>query len=89
MTAYINGGNIKVINRVDETTKNLETLETINGRFISIEDISKIFSNRAPFINNDREKIVLYVRDSRIKISANSSFILVDESFSIASFVYG
>tara|TARA_Y100001935_G_scaffold195594_1_gene163706 strand:+ start:298 stop:1785 length:1488 start_codon:yes stop_codon:yes gene_type:complete len=79
LTAYIKAGNIRVINRVDETTNNLETLETINGHFISIEDISKILSNRAPFINNDREKVVLYVRDSRIKISANSSFILVDD----------
>ena len=48
--------NIKVINRVDESINNLETLETINGHFISVNEISKILSNRAPFVNNEREK---------------------------------
>ena len=72
-------GAIKVINRADESVNSLETLETINGHFISVNEISKILSNRAPFVNNEREKIVLYVRDSRVKITANTSFILVDD----------
>ena len=76
---FINAGNIKVINKLDESIQNLETLETVNGEFISINEVSKILSNRIPFINQDREKIVLYLRDSRVKISANSSYILVDD----------
>ena len=79
VSSLTQAANIKVINRVDESVQNLETLETINGHFISVNEISKILSNRAPFVNNEREKIVLYVRDSRVKISANTSFILVDD----------
>ena len=77
--SFTQAANIKVINRVDETVDVLKTLETINGHFISVNEISKLLSNRAPFVNNEREKIVLYVGDSRVKISANTSFILVDD----------
>ena len=79
LSSFAQAANIKVINRVDESVNALETLETINGHFISVNEISKILSNRSPFVNNEREKIVLYIKDSRVKISANTSFILVDD----------
>ena len=73
------GDTIKVINNSNNSSYNIRTLDRLTGTFISTIDLSKILTNRDPYINVDREKMVLYIGDKRIKLSSYSSFVLVDE----------
>ncbi len=73
------GDTIKVINNSNNSSYNIRTLDRLTGAFISTIDLSKILTNRDPYINVDREKMVLYIGGKRIKLSSYSSFVLVDE----------
>ena len=70
---------VKVINNLNSSSYSIRTLDRLTGTYISILDFSKILTNRDPYINEDRGKMVLYIGDKRIKISSYSSFVLVDE----------
>ena len=70
---------VKVINNLNSSSYSIRTLDRLSGTYISIIDLSKILTNRDPYINEDRAKMVLYIGDKRIKISSYSSFVLVDE----------
>ena len=72
-------GTIRVVNRVDNSIDDILTLDKLRGTYVSTIDVSRILSKRDPFINKDRGKMVLYIGDHRIKISANSSYLLVDD----------
>ena len=70
---------ILVVNSVDQKEHDLAVLDSNKGLYISANGLSTILTSREPFVNIDRMKMVLYFSDTRIKISSNSSFILVDE----------
>jgi len=70
---------VRVINRVNNSTDEIKTLDNLRGVYVSVKDVSRILSKRNPYINSDRLKIVVYLGNNRLKISGNSSFILVDE----------
>ena len=70
---------VRVINRVNNSTDEIKTLDRLRGVYVSVKDVSRILSKRKPYINSDRLKIVVYLGNNRLKISGNSSFILVDE----------
>ena len=70
---------VRVINRVNNSTDEIKTLDRMRGVYVSVKDVSRILSKRKPYINSDRLKIVVYLGNNRLKISGNSSFILVDE----------
>jgi N-acetylmuramoyl-L-alanine amidase len=70
---------VKVVNKSNSVTYNIRTLERLTGAYISTIDVSRLLTNRDPYINSDRGKMVIYLGDKRIKISSSSSFILVDE----------
>ncbi|SUZ75119.1 uncharacterized protein METZ01_LOCUS27973 [marine metagenome] len=72
-------GSIRVVNRVNNSMDDITTLDRLRGTYVSTKDISRILAKRDPFINKDRGKMVLYIDNHRIKISGNSSFILIDE----------
>ena len=72
-------GTIRVVNRVDNSIDDILTLDKLRGTYVSTIDVSRILAKRDPFINKDRGKMVLYIGDHRIKISANSSYLLVDD----------
>ena len=73
------GGSIRVVNRVNNSMDDIETLDRLRGTFVSTRDVSRILAKRDPFVNEDRGKMVLYIGAHRIKISGNSSFILINE----------
>lgn len=73
------GGSIRVVDRVNNSMDDIETLDRLRGTFVSTLDVSRILAKRAPFVNDARGKMVLYIGSHRIKISSNSSFILIDE----------
>ena len=70
---------VRVINRVNNSTDEIKTLDNLRGVYVSVKDVSRILSKRNPYVNSDRLKIVVYLGNNRLKISGNSSFILVDE----------
>lgn len=70
---------VRVINRVDKTEDEIKTLDNLRGTYISLNDVSRILAKRKPYVNKDRRKMVLYIGDHRIKISSQTSFILVDD----------
>ena len=78
---------VRVINRVNNSTDEIKTLDKLRGVYVSVKDVSRILSSKQPYINSDRLKIVVYLGNNRLKISGNSSFILVDERvYQIPSF---
>tara|TARA_B100000427_G_scaffold52161_1_gene40046 strand:+ start:11450 stop:12898 length:1449 start_codon:yes stop_codon:yes gene_type:complete len=77
--SFIFGDTVKIINKKDNFVSDIQTLDRLQGTFISIIDISKILAKRDPYINSERKKMVLYIGDNRIKVSSGSSYILVDE----------
>jgi len=70
---------VKVINRVNQQEDEIKTLDWLEGTYVSSRDISRVLANREPFVNMERKKMVLYIGDHRIKVSAQTSYILVDE----------
>ena len=51
---------VKVVNNSNSSSYNIRTLDRLSGTFISTIDLSKILTNRNPYINVDRGKMVLY-----------------------------
>ncbi len=70
---------VKIVNKKDNVVNEIRTLDRLQGIFISINDVSNILAKRDPYINQDRKKMVLYIGDNRIKISSNSSYVIIDE----------
>ena len=79
LVSFIFGDTVKIVNKKDNFVSDIQTLDRLQGTFISIIDISKILAKRDPYINSERKKMVLYIGDNRIKVSSGSSYILVDE----------
>ena len=72
-------GSVRVVNRLDNSMDDIKTLDRLRGTYVSTKDVSRILAKRKPFINEARGKMVLYLGNHRIKISGNSSYILIDE----------
>ena len=70
---------VRVVNRTNNSTDQIRTLDDLRGVYVSVKDVSRVLSPRQPFVNVDRLKMVLYIGNNRLKISGNSSYILVDE----------
>ena len=77
--AALYGSTVRVINRVDNSTDEIKTLDNLRGVYVSAKDVSRVLSSRQPYVNSDRNKMVIYIGNNRLKISGNSSFVLVDE----------
>ena len=75
----LSGSTVRVINRVDNSTDEIKTLDNLRGVYVSAKDVSRVLSSRQPYVNSDRNKMVIYIGNNRLKISGNSSFVLVDE----------
>jgi len=75
---------IGVLNIIDKNEDELNTIDYKGEPYISVKELSRILSDRKPYENAARKKIVLYFSDNRIKISSLSSFIIVnDEIFQL------
>jgi len=69
---------IKVINQIDSTVDQLKVLENTPVVYCSIKDLARVLSTTI-YENIEREKIVLYLDEHRVKISAGTSFIVIDD----------
>ena len=75
---------IGVLNIIDKNEDELNTIDYKGEPYVSVKELSRILSDREPYENAARKKIVLYFSDNRIKISNLSSFIIVnDEVFQL------
>ena len=69
---------IKVLYRTDMRQDKLRTLDRGPGTYFSTIDLARILDCRY-YVNPERQKIVLYIANHRVKISAKSSFVIIDE----------
>ncbi len=72
------GGTVRVLNRSNQSHDALKTLDNMSTTYISILDLERILQAHT-YVNDKQEKIVLYLNDHRVKISAETGFVLVDE----------
>lgn len=70
---------IKVVNNISNSNDHLKVLDNTPVTYCSIKDLARILSTTV-YENIEREKIVLYLGDHRVKISAGTSFILIDDN---------
>lgn len=73
------GSTITVIKSGKEISESINVLDDPGGTYVSARDISQAFTARDPFYSEERLKMVLYFGNDRIKISAETGFILVNE----------
>ena len=69
---------IKVINQLDNTVDQLKVLDKTPVEYCSVKDLARVLSTTV-YENIEREKIVLYLDEHRVKISAGTSFIVIDD----------
>jgi len=76
----VNGSTISVVKAGKELSEKIRVLDGPGGTYISARDISKALTSRDPFYSQERLKMVLYFGNDRIKISAETGYVLVNES---------
>ena len=69
---------IGVLNIIDKNEDEISTINYKGEPYIAIRDVSRILSDREPYENIARQKIVLYLSDNRVKVSNLSSFIIIN-----------
>ena len=77
-------GEIHVFNRQSGTESNIETLSESKPLYVSAKDLAGALTSKI-YENSDRKKLVIYVGSDKIKISGNSSYIIInDKPFQMA-----
>ena len=71
-------GDVHVFNRRIGTESEIKTLLNIKPIFISSKDLARSLSSKI-YENAEREKLVLYISGNKVKISGNSSYIIIDD----------
>ena len=69
---------VHVFNRRAGTESEIKTIEIGKTLFISAKDLSSSLSSKL-YENAERKKLVLYIAGSKLKISGNSSYIIIDD----------
>ena len=69
---------IKVINQLENTEDELKVLDNTPVVYCSIKDLARVLSTTI-YENIEREKLVLYLGEHRVKISAGTSFLVIDD----------
>ena len=71
-------GEIHVFNRSAGTESEIKTLPKSKLIYISAKDLAHSFTSKL-YENTERKKLVLYIAGRKIKISGNSSYIMIDD----------
>ena len=77
LTTVLNG-EIHVFNRSAGTESEIKTLPKSKLIYISAKDLARSFTSKL-YENTERKKLVLYIVGKKIKISGNSSYIMIDD----------
>jgi len=78
-TESASSASIDVLNMIDQNGVELAILDGEQEPYVSVKEVSKLFTDRLPFENTARQKIVLYIGNQRVKISKSSSFLVLDD----------
>ena len=70
---------IRVINRTNESRDEITALFLEGNPYCSTKDLARVFSYQI-FENNERQKLVIYIGEHRVKISAGTSYVIIDDS---------
>ncbi len=71
-------GDVHVFNRRAGNESEIATLDNTKPLFISSKDLASSLNSRI-YENEERKKLVLYIQGNKIKISGNSSYIIIDD----------
>jgi hypothetical protein len=74
----IAASSIKVVNQRENTEDELKVLDNTPVVYCSVKDLARVLSTTI-YENIEREKIVLYLGEHRVKISAGTSFLVIDD----------
>ena len=69
---------IHVFNRSAGTESEIKTLSESTQLYLSSKDLAKSLSSKL-YENKERKKLVLYIAGRKIKISGNTSYIMIDD----------
>jgi N-acetylmuramoyl-L-alanine amidase len=69
---------IKVVNQRENTEDELKVLDNTPVVYCSVKDLARVLSTTI-YENIEREKIVLYLGEHRVKISAGTSFLVIND----------
>ena len=69
---------ISVFNRSTGLSSELRVLSDAGPLYISTKDLAQSFTSKL-YENSDRKKLVIYISGSKVKISGNSSYIIIDD----------
>ena len=70
---------IKVVNESIGKNSYIKTLKGEKKSFVSTRDFVSSLSSRL-YENEERKKLVLYISGKRIKVSAGTSFLIIDDT---------
>ena len=71
-------GDIHVFNRRAGSESEISVLRDSKPLYISAKDLARSMSSKV-YENSERKKLVLYIGSNKIKISGNSSYIIIDD----------
>ena len=71
-------GEIHVFNRGAGTESEIRTLSDSKKLYISAKDLARSLSSKL-YENAERKKLVLYIAGKKVKISGNTSFVMIDD----------
>ena len=69
---------INVFNRTTGLSSELKVLSDTKPIYISTKDLARSFTSKL-YENSERKKLVIYISGSKIKISGNSSYVIIDD----------
>jgi N-acetylmuramoyl-L-alanine amidase len=69
---------IKVINQAKNTEDKLKVLDNTSVAYCSVKDLARVLSTTI-YENSEREKLVLYLGEHRVKISAGTGFLVIND----------
>ena len=72
-------GDIHVFNRSAGTETEIKTLSNTRPLYISTKDLARSFTSKI-YENTERKKIVLYISGVKVKISGNTSYVIIDDN---------
>ena len=70
---------IHVFNRSSGTESEIKVLPNVKPIYVSAKDLGESFTSKI-YENSERRKLVLYISGSKVKISGNSSYIIINDN---------
>jgi N-acetylmuramoyl-L-alanine amidase len=72
-------GDIHVFNRSSGTESEIKVLPNVKPIYVSAKDLGESFTSKI-YENSERRKLVLYISGSKVKVSGNSSYVIIDDN---------